>query len=377
MEFQGHMDFVHTGPETLAGRFMRTFWHPVYRAEDVPSGKALPIRIMNEDLTLYRGQDGASHVVAFRCAHRGTQLSVGWVEDDCIRCRYHGWKYDASGQCIEQPGEDPASASRVRIKSYPTEEYLGLVFCYMGEGEAPPLRRFPDFDQPGMIDVDTPEVWPCNYFNRLDNDPAHVPWTHRESARRMGSIRGSADPTKFMETDWGVAASADGRSNNHFHMPNINQLKVQHKTAGYAGKWEYRLIFHVPIDDETSVAFDVNFTPGLSPGESERLRQVRLQQMDADTASPYETAEAILAGKMRVEDMDEGLAFYKQFWIEDYVTQVGQGRTADRAHEHLVQADNKPIFKRMIWERELRKLAKGEPLKQWTSPRLYAEPALR
>jgi phenylpropionate dioxygenase-like ring-hydroxylating dioxygenase large terminal subunit len=62
---------------------------------------------MSENFTLYRGEGGTAHVVAFQCAHRGLQLSVGWVEDDCIRCRYHGWKYDATGQCIEYEDENP------------------------------------------------------------------------------------------------------------------------------------------------------------------------------------------------------------------------------------------------------------------------------
>src|SRR5687768_3529173 len=91
-------DFVHTGPGTLAGNYLRTFWHPIYVAEDLAPGSAKPIKFANQEFTLYRGEAGVPHVVGFRCAHRGTQLSLGWVEEDCIRCRYHGWKYDASGQ---------------------------------------------------------------------------------------------------------------------------------------------------------------------------------------------------------------------------------------------------------------------------------------
>src|ERR1043166_4817477 len=98
-------DFVHTGPETLCGRYMRLFWQPVYRSRDLERGHTKPIRIMGEDFTLYRGEGGSPHVVAFRCAHRGTQLSAGSVEGDCLRCVYHGWKYDGSGQCVEQPAE--------------------------------------------------------------------------------------------------------------------------------------------------------------------------------------------------------------------------------------------------------------------------------
>ena len=118
-------DFVHTGPGTLAGRYLRMFWQPVYYAVDLPAGRAVPIRIMSEDFTLYRGEGGTPHVVAFRCAHRGTQLSTGWVEGDCIRCFYHGWKYDGAGQCVEQPAEDAGFASKVKIKGYQRRNIWG------------------------------------------------------------------------------------------------------------------------------------------------------------------------------------------------------------------------------------------------------------
>ncbi len=121
-----------TGPGTLAGRYLRRFWQPVYHAFDLPPGHAKPVRIMSEDFTLYRGEGGAPHLVAFRCAHRGTQLSTGWVEGDCIRCFYHGWKYDQTGQCVEMPAEDPSFPPKVKIASYPTREYLGLLWAYLG-----------------------------------------------------------------------------------------------------------------------------------------------------------------------------------------------------------------------------------------------------
>src|SRR5262245_60715423 len=125
---QNYKDFFHTGPGTLAGCFMRSFWQPVYRAKDLSPGQTKPIRIMSEDFTLYRGESGTTHLLAPRCAHRRAQLSAGWVEGDCIRCMYHGWKYDGSGQCVEQPAEDESFAKKIRIRSYPTREYLGLVF---------------------------------------------------------------------------------------------------------------------------------------------------------------------------------------------------------------------------------------------------------
>src|SRR5215204_3448275 len=122
---QDPSDFAHTGPGTLAGRYLRRFWQPVHRAQDLLPGQAKPLHVMSEDFTLYRGEDGSPHVVAPRCAHRGAQLSTGWVEGDCIRCFYHGWKYDRTGQCVDMPAENGAFPAKVCIRSYPLEEYLG------------------------------------------------------------------------------------------------------------------------------------------------------------------------------------------------------------------------------------------------------------
>ncbi len=177
-------DYAFTGPETLGGRYMRTFWQPVYVADRLEPGRSKPIRIMSEDFTLYRGEGGQAHVVAFRCAHRGTQLSTGWVEGDEIRCFYHGWKYDASGQCVEQPAETEPFCQRIKIRAYPTREYLGIIWAYLGEGEPPEFRRLPQFepeDERTFRILRGGRVAPYNWANIMENDPAHVPFVHRDT----------------------------------------------------------------------------------------------------------------------------------------------------------------------------------------------------
>src|ERR1700735_2101727 len=194
------------GPQTPGGRYMRTFWQPVARSADVIDGQAIPLRILGEKFTLYRGEGGRLHLVDFACAHRGTQLSTGFVEGDCIRCLYHGWRYDGDGQCVEQPGEDAGFAAKVRLKTHPVEEYLGLVFAYLGDAAPPPLRRFPELEADGVLLVDPAEVWPCNFLNRLDNDMAHVSWTHRESLKRNGQTVGhNTYAQNYAETEFGLA----------------------------------------------------------------------------------------------------------------------------------------------------------------------------
>ena len=146
MDSVKNADFEHTGPGRPAGHLLRQCWQPVYLAEDLPPGRAVPLKILHEELTLYRGEDGAAHIIAGRCAHRGVLLSVGIVEDDCVRCRYHGWQYDQSGQCVDQPAEPKSFAAKVKIASYPVEEYFGFIWIYLGESPVPELPRWPELD---------------------------------------------------------------------------------------------------------------------------------------------------------------------------------------------------------------------------------------
>jgi 5,5'-dehydrodivanillate O-demethylase oxygenase subunit len=383
MIHQDHTDFVHTGPGTLAGRYLRMFWQPVYRGQDLAPGQAVPIRIMSEDFTLYRGESGRPYVIAPRCAHRATRLSTGWVEEDCLRCFYHGWKYDGTGQCVEQPGEEASFAAKVKLPSYPTQEYLGLIFAYFGEGEAPPIRRHPDFEREGVIEAGPPEYWPCNYFNRLDNacDIGHVTFTHRHSILRTGQLHYLAErEIHAEETEYGVRTTniREGRPTvyYHMHMPNTNQTRSQARVEGSledaAKLWVDRLFWRVPVDDENCVSFVVDYLP-LKGEAGEAYRARRRLAQETQTQSLQEIGEAILAGKMRLRDVDPELSTYKTFWIEDYVVQCGQGTVADRANERLGRVDVGVVIMRKIWERELLRLSKGLPLKAWTEPEALAD----
>ncbi len=374
-----YADLTHTGPDTLAGRYLRTFWQPISRSQDLAPGDTIPVQIMSEWLTLYRGESGVPHVVAFRCAHRGTQLSTGWVEGDCIRCLYHGWKYDASGGCVEQPGEDEVVASRVRIRSYPTQEYLGLIFVYLGEGEPPPIKRFPDFEAASELAVGPPQTWPCNFFNRIDNacDPLHVGYTHRTALGRVGrdahvNGRGAAATLTAQETDYGVRTTCEtpGRPPDylHFHMPNINQLGTEAEpttTNAAASPWGDRLFWRVPIDDTSCVSYLVGILRLRGDPDDQERRRRAAQSV---SVSPNDVAEAILVGKMRLRDVPESFNQREMFWVEDYVTEVGQGSMAPRAEDHLGRRDAGVLLLRKIWMRELEKVAAGLQVKRWTSP---------
>jgi 5,5'-dehydrodivanillate O-demethylase oxygenase subunit len=366
-------DLVSTRPGSLAGTFMRRFWHPIHRAEELRAGQAKPIEIMSEHFTLYCGKTGMPHVVDFRCPHRGTQLSAGWIEGDSIRCMYHGWLFNQSGQCTDQPAEEKSFAGKIRIRSYPTREYLGLIFAYFGEGAAPPFPVYPHMEEDGVLEVLSTEVWPCNFFQRIDNngDTYHVPFVHRGaySASSDNNRSGLPDISKE-ESPWGTtsyASFAQGwRNVFHFFMPNVYAFRNPSPEPECGS--EDRMQWDVPLDDQRSLEFRVRRLP-LSGEAADKYRARRGAAAAEPKISVVQMGEAVLSGKLSFQDLDN---FFKDkislVHTQDYVAQVGQGSLADRAQEHLGRSDIGVILFRKIWERELRALAEGRPLKKWVLP---------
>ena len=363
------MDFVHTGPDTLAGRYLRLFWQPVYVSEDLKPGYAVPIRIMSEDFTLYRGESGAPYIVDFRCAHRGTQLSLGWVEQDCIRCFYHGWKYDGSGQCVEQPAEDESFAQKIKIRSYPTYEYLGLIFAYLGDEAAPPLPRYSELEEEGVIDVGS-YVRYCNYFNTLENgiDQAHVPFTHAKSNFTKFGLNWDIPKITAEETEYGIAMYGT-RSNgivrvNHYLMPNILYIKGSPESSKEG--WREAFAWRVPVDDLSHRSFNLALVH-VTGEAAERYRERRRQRQGvlAQLPGANEVAAQVLAGKVSIHDLEERPDIVN---IQDHVSQEGQGAIPNRDVERLGRSDVAIILLRQIWQRELAALAEGRALKHWSRP---------
>lgn len=353
-------DFAHTGPGTLAGRYLRRFWQPVYAAADLPAGRAKPITIMNEQLTLFRGESGAVHAVAFRCPHRGTQLSVGWVRGDNIRCLYHGWTFAADGQCVEQPAEPEPFCQKIRIRSYPTQEYLGLIFVYLGEGEPPPLPRYPDFEEAGELRAADLGLNACNWFNRMDQagDVVHVYFAHPQVGLP------SPPGVRTTATEYGMAVYADYADGSveltHFHMPNINQFLTNRH-----GVITRNLHWRIAVDDAHYRTLGISLMPASGDGTWAYREQQPWTTPATTTQSAQELGDAILRGELTI---DEILHLPNAIPIEDYVITVGQGPIAPREADHLGREDVAIILLRSLWARELRALAEDQPLTQWTRP---------
>ena len=131
------------GPGTPCGEMLRRYWWPIWFTELV-TDKPVPVRLLGEDLVLFRNADGGTGLLDRRCPHRGASLELGRVEDDGIRCCYHGWKFAADGACLDMPAEPPGTPliNEVHQTAYVTQETAGLVFAYLGPLPAPLLPRY-------------------------------------------------------------------------------------------------------------------------------------------------------------------------------------------------------------------------------------------
>ncbi len=374
-----YRDFAHVGPGTLAGRYLRKFWQPVYIAKDLSAGKATPLRMLSEDFTIYRGESGVPHVLGFRCAHRQNQLSIGWVEGDNIRCYYHGWMYNGSGQCVQQPGEFTPFCDKIKIPGYPTEEYLGLIWAYFGEGGPPPLPRYRDLEENGIRNLNS-YVRGSSYFQSLENTPDHVhiffvhyarAGTRRADSpvpahdleaytewRRRGGVEGFEEFMPHIsghETDWGVAVTYTydfGEYLNGVAMPNI---------ARRGSAWAWR----VPIDDESYESFNITQDISRVLGRPPRTGRPPAPEWTGDPRPVNDIIEAIKRGEAHI---DEYFGHPDAGSIQDGIAQTGQGRITDRTKEHLGASDAGIIELRRVWSQEMQKLAEGKPLKQWAIP---------
>ncbi len=271
-ELQHHdAELTEVGPGTSCGEFMRRYWHPIELSERVGE-RPLKVRILGEDLILFRDRMGRPGLLYPRCAHRGTTLYYGRVEKDGIRCCYHGWLFDVEGRCLDQPCEPEGGRARhtVRQPWYPVEERYGLVFAYMGPPDKKPV--LPRYDcletvRPGeRIHADgastggggdhTIEIVPTNWLNDWENvmDPFHLPILHTTfSGVQFVPEFGVMPQVKWEAADHGMRYVAYRKLEDGREMDRITQVLLPHvrivpdvqMKAGPAG----RIGWVLPVDD--------------------------------------------------------------------------------------------------------------------------------
>lgn len=350
---------------------MRQFWTAVHRSEDLARGHAKPIRIMGEDYTLFRGESGRAQVFAYRCPHRGALLHLGWVEGEDIRCLYHGWKFDCSGQCVEQPAEEAGFARKVRAKSWPTREHMGLVFAYFGEGEPPAWPPYPEPPQQGLIHCWNVETVPCNWLQCYENtaDEVHVAFVHRPGGSHARLAQDlpliSAEETAWGMLRYGTRPNGQVRHTLHY-MPNATRVIVP-PLAGFdgVGGWQEIYFNFTPIDDQSHLWLITSHVK-VAGAEAESFLAKKKQFLERVRAAPkvMDLVRDVWAGRRRLVEIEHP----ELAMVQDIAVQAGQGVNQDRANERLGRSDAGIVLWRKILTREIQAIAEGRPAKKWTPP---------
>ena len=353
------------GPGTEAGAVLRRYWQPAALADELMSERpVVPVRLLGEDLVLFRDNAGELGLIGRWCPHRGVDLCFGRREDDGLRCPFHGWHFDRTGQCVEQPGEPEGSQMHKNIKavSYPVMEKNGIVFAYMGPGDPPPFPAFDCFTAPDSHVFAFKGLWECNWLQALEVgiDPAHASFLHRfledEDPRDSygKQFRDSAADTGIPmtqllrefprpeitveETDFGLRLISlrhmpDGRS----HVRVTNQVFPEAICIPMSNEMTITQ-WHVPIDDETCYWYSMFVSFG-KPVDKALMREQRLKEHRLPDYAPkknkrnnygYDPDEQ---SRLTYTGMGLDINVHDQWAVES------MGAIQDRTREHLGRTD--------------------------------------
>ena len=315
------------GPGTQAGEMLRQYWWPVAFSQDAKAkGAPLKIKLLGEEFVLFRDGRERLGLMALHCSHRGTSLEYGRVEENGLRCCYHGWLYDVRGNCLEQPAEPADSTFKERVKhpAYEAQDAGGLIFAYIG---AKPAVLLPSYDLLVREDgcrIVGGDVENCNWLQRAENsaDGAHSIALHAAGYPNMALKRPRItwEPTPFgiKETTWIEDVSKPRIS--HYVFPS----HVRHSAARIGERPRQVIRFRVPTDDFTTTTFWIDFYPHRD-GKPTQPAPLAVKGFRKNQPGVYE----------RVTDGWWNLPNREQ----DRVAQETQGVIADRTKEHLATSD--------------------------------------
>ncbi|MES2976305.1 MAG: Rieske 2Fe-2S domain-containing protein [Pseudomonadota bacterium] len=347
-------DLARVGRGTPMGELLRRYWHPVGMAADAGSTPR-QVTVLGEELILFRSGQGEAGLLYPRCAHRGTSLIYGKVEEDGIRCCYHGWKFGPAGQCLDQPCEPEGGKLKHKVfqPGYPVQERYGLIWAYMGPPEKQPvLPLYEPFEnlQPGeFIEADDtsiggggPVIVDCNWFQHYENvvDPWHVLVLHGTfSGAQFSDVMLRAPTISFDYTPLGVKVTSlrqleDGATFRRITEVGLPTLRVVPNPQ--VGKYERveSIGFVLPMDDTHFRIYTVGRVR-----EKGELTAFRSRQK----------------GKRWAELTPEE---HRDF-PGDYEAQVGQGAITFHSEEHLATSDKGIAMLRRMVTQQMDLVAKG------------------
>ena len=257
-------ELTRVGPGTPAGEYLRRFWQPIALSTDL-TDVPLRVRILGEDLVLFRDGRGKAGLLELHCSHRGTSLEFGLISACGLRCCYHGWLYDVDGRILETPGEPADSTLKDRLfhGAYPVHEHHGLVFAYMGPPDRkPPFPVLDTFDVPGHRNIAGRKVvWPCNWIQIKENitDPVHLAFLHTiVSGAQFTKAFAVVPEIQWVESPLGIATVSSRRVDDYVWirisdliLPNAHQFAstATREKEEKIGVRATTTMWAVPIDD--------------------------------------------------------------------------------------------------------------------------------
>ncbi len=349
------------GPGTPMGELLRRYWHPIAGGAELEENPVKKVRILGEDLVLYRDRSGRLGLIDEPCPHRRVSMEYGIPEPEGLRCPYHGWVFNHEGRCLEQPAEpwDSSFKDRVTTKAYKVGELGGLVFAYLGPEPAPLLPRYDLFVWDNVIRQVGLTLLPCNWLQCMENslDPVHVEWLHgrfmeyawerrgqpiraRQGAshKKIGFDRFEHGIIKRRVVEGTTEEDAAWRSGHPVVIPYIL------RNAGTGG---YNFQIRVPVDDTHTLHIYYSvYRPGIPipPQVSVPVYEIPLREADGRFAIDFTIGQDMFA------------------W-------VSQGAVAARDLEHLGQSDIGIIMYRELLLQEIEKVQRGEdPMEVYRDP---------
>lgn len=361
------------GPDTPMGDLLRRYWHPICAVSQMKNRDTLPVKLLGEDLVLYRDLSGTIGLIAARCPHRGMSLVYGIPEKCGLRCAYHGWLFDENGACIEQPYEDTENPEgrfkdKIVTPAYEVAELGGMFFGYLGPDPVPVLPPWDLFVMDGVMREVCFAVVPCNWLQIMENslDPVHVEWLHQYMRNYIMDKLGTPEKKRqrqihqkvgFDAFEYGIVkrrilegeteADEDWAVGHPVVFPNI--LK-----SGSVGTPAFQI--RVPMDDENTAYWWYRcFT---------KESGVPIEPQSADEI-PFYTApvpQLDPSGLPQWDVLDNNSG-------QDIVAWITQGAIADRTRENLGRSDKGIVLYRKMLEDALQAVEAGvDPMNVFRDP---------
>jgi phthalate 4,5-dioxygenase oxygenase subunit len=373
------------GPGTPAGQLLRNYWQPVALVDELQGSRPVKaVRLLGEDLVLFKYENRYG-LLERHCAHRGADLAYGRLEDGGLRCAFHGWLFDAGGQCLATPAEPVGSRlhEHIRQRAYPVTERSGILFAYLGAGEPPAFPHFDCFVAPNEYTFAFKGYWDCNWLQALEVgiDPAHASWLHKffededpaksygrqfratpaDSAMPMSKVLREFDRPEIRveRTAYGMRLQTLRTIDSlktHLRVTNIlfpQAFVIPMSPEMTISQW------HVPVDDVGCYWYSI-FTSFGAPVDKDAMRNQRLRTYPAPDYKPIvgrNNGWGFNPEEQRRQTFT-GMGF--DINVHDQWACESQGRIQDRTRENLGSTDKGIALYRRILLDAIRKNEAGE-----------------